>query len=88
MEFTSIFGMTQFELIFLHKYFFQIRKMEDIRVKHKIPTKKTLQLTGSTRPINCMAWDYSGARLVAGSSDNHARLYDFGGMTVEHDPFK
>lgn len=62
--------------------------MEEIRVKNKIPTLKSLQLFGSTRSINCMAWDASGARLVTGSSDTHARLYDFGGMTAEHDPFQ
>ncbi len=61
---------------------------ESIRTENKIPIKKDLLLNGAKRAINCLAWDKSGARLISGSSDHLVRLYDFGGMTVEHEPFQ
>ena len=61
---------------------------EAIRTKHKIPIKEDMLLNGAKRSINCLAWDGSGARVVSGSSDHLVRLYDFGGMTVEHEPFQ
>jgi len=45
-------------------------------------------LVGATKGINCLAWDKSGARIISGSSDQKIRMYDFGGMTAEHEPFQ
>lgn len=61
---------------------------EDVCQKHRIPLKKEQLLNGAGRAINCLAWDKSGARVISGSSDHIVRMYDFGGMTVEHDPFQ
>ena len=61
---------------------------ETILKENKIPLKNEMLLTGAKKAINCVAWDKSGARVVSGSSDHIVRMYDFGGMTAEHDPFQ
>lgn len=61
---------------------------ESILVDNKIPLKKELLLNGAKKAINCLAWDKSGARVLSGCSDHIVRMYDFGGMTAEHEPFQ
>lgn len=61
---------------------------EEVLRDHRIPLKKEQLLNGAGRAINCLAWDKSGARVISGSSDHIVRMYDFGGMTAEHDPFQ
>ena len=61
---------------------------ESILEKNKIPITKNLELVGATKGINCLAWDKSGARIISGSSDHKIRMYDFGGMTADHEPFQ
>lgn len=54
----------------------------------KLPMKKEQLLNGAKKAINCLAWDKSGARVLSGCSDHIVRMYDFGGMTAEHEPFQ
>ena len=61
---------------------------EEVLRDHRIPLKKEQLLNGAGRAINCLAWDKSGARVISGSSDHIVRMYDFGGMTAEHDHFQ
>ena len=61
---------------------------EETIEKYRLPLKKQLVLTGASKPINCLAWDTSGARVISGCSDHLVRMYDFGGMTLEHGPFQ
>ena len=53
-----------------------------------LPLTTTSTLMGHSKPTTALAFDNSGNRLAAGSSDQTVRLYDFGGMTSDGRPFK
>lgn len=56
--------------------------------ERKIPIANQIDLIGHTKAVSCISIEPSGNRLVTGSLDYAAKLYDFGGMDSRHRSFQ
>ncbi|KAI9219397.1 WD40-repeat-containing domain protein, partial [Blastocladiella britannica] len=54
----------------------------------QLPLASEVHLRGHAKPATCLDVDPAGNRVIAGSADYLAKLWDFGGMSAEGRPFK
>lgn len=57
-------------------------RTETFPISHEVTFKD------HTKVVSALALDPSGARIASGSHDYECKLWDFGGMTASHKPFK
>uniref|UniRef100_A0A2P2I4G1 WD repeat-containing protein 70-like n=1 Tax=Hirondellea gigas TaxID=1518452 RepID=A0A2P2I4G1_9CRUS len=55
---------------------------------YKLPVSHELSLGHGSKPVNAVAMDVSGSRLVSGSADYDVKYWDFQGMDVAREPFR
>ncbi|EJT98901.1 WD40 repeat-like protein [Dacryopinax primogenitus] len=61
---------------------------EDLEPEDDLPLTHEILLKDHTKAISALALDPSGARVVSGSHDYDAKLWDFGGMDLSLRPFR
>ena len=57
-------------------------------VSKKVPISHQVELTGHTKAVVCLSLEPGGSRVVTGSLDYSAKLFDFGGMDSRHRSFR
>lgn len=64
------------------------QNFNDFVVERKIPIANQIDLTGHTKAVACISIEPAGNRVVTGSYDYAAKMYDFGGMDSRHRAFQ